>query len=383
MDKKNLLLLVPTLQLGGQERVAVNTAEIMSDCYNITFAVFDGRNAAYAPPCPVIDLAIPATPGTLGKVKNALRRARMIRKLKKEKQIDFTISLGTTANLANVLSGDHTCTFLTIRNYDSVSHSHMGTYMYRHSQRIACVSKVIATELSNLYRLPVGKVVALYNPYDLSIIHAQATEMVTDYIFSPHTIVTHGRLDEVKNYPRLIKAFSLVRAQIPDAQLLMIGEGALRPQLEALVEIYHLQDSVSLIGFRKNPFAYLAKSKIYVLSSYSEGFPNALVEGMTFLPAVAVDCKTGPREILSDGPMDRVCVGCEEADYGVLVQPAGKREFCEKLTLDDHILADAILLVLQDPKRSKNYQKKAQARVQVFSYEAYRKALLRFLEGIY
>ncbi|MEG1811395.1 MAG: hypothetical protein RR260_07220, partial [Clostridia bacterium] len=66
---KNLLILVPNLQLGGQERVAVNTAEIMADTCNITFVVFDGRDAVYAPPCALIDLAIPAVPGKFAKMK--------------------------------------------------------------------------------------------------------------------------------------------------------------------------------------------------------------------------------------------------------------------------------------------------------------------------
>lgn len=380
MDKKNLLLIVPTLRLGGQERVAINTAEILSAVYNITFVVFDGRNAVYTPPCAVIDLAIPAAPGKLTKIINALRRACALRKLKKEKRIDFTLSFGDTANLVNVLSGDPDRTFLTLHGYGSVSYSLIGVYSYWHSQKTACVSKVIASELSKLYQLPAGKTVVLYNPYDFSMMREQAEEPVTDYIFSPHTIVTHGRLNEVKNYPRLIKAFSLVRDQVFDAQLLMIGEGSLRPQLEALVKAYHLQNSVTLLGFRKNPFAYLEKSSLYVLSSYSEGFPNALVEGMAFLPAVAVDCKTGPREILSDGPVSYVCRGWEEADYGVLVQQAETRAFNEMLTEDDRVLADAMLSVLMDPAKTKALQAKAQSRVAAFSYEAYRKTLEAMLE---
>lgn len=380
MDKKNVLLIVPTLQLGGQERVAVNTAEIMSDLYNITFVVFDGRNAVYTPPCQVIDLAIPATPRKMTKITNVLLRAHALRMIKRKKGIDFTLSFGTTANMANVLSGYPDRTFLTIHGYGDVSQSLIGTYLYRQSKKIGCVSKVIEMELSNLYHLPAGKAVAIYNPYDFVEMREQAEKTVTDYIFTPHTIVTHGRLDEVKNYPRLIKAFSLVHEQVPEAQLLIIGEGAERPKLESLIAAYHTEDSVTLMGFRKNPFAYLSKSSLYVLSSYSEGFPNALVEGMTFLPAVSVDCKTGPREILSNGDITRVCKRWEEADYGILVPPAEKREFCADLTDDDHILAEAIISVLTDPVKAKALQEKAQSRVKAFSYEAYRENLMKIFE---
>ena len=102
--KKSLLIIVPNLQCGGQQRVAVNTAEIFSDVYEITFVVFDSRDAVYMPPCEVIDLAIPAARGKLSKLKNALHRAFSLWNLKRDKQIDFALSLGTTANLSNVLS---------------------------------------------------------------------------------------------------------------------------------------------------------------------------------------------------------------------------------------------------------------------------------------
>ena len=168
---------------------------------------------------------------------------------------------------------------------------------------------------------------------------------------------------------------------MPDAQLLIIGEGSLRQKLDNLISLYDLESCVTLLGFRKTPFSYLAKSALYVLSSYSEGFPNALVEGMTFLPAVAVDCKSGPREILSDGPVDRVCQSWEEVEYGILVKPAEKREFSYELTDDDHFLANAILSILSDPVKARNLQSKARLRAEVFSYETYRQNLIKIFEG--
>ena len=133
-------------------------------------------------------------------------------------------------------------------------------------------------------------------------------------------------------------------------------------------------------GFQENPFAYLAKSSLYVLSSYSEGFPNALVEGMTFLPAVAVDCRTGPREIFSDGPCSRTCTGVEEADYGLLVPPAADRLWHDEITADDRILAEAMLRVLKDPALSQRLKIAAQARAEEFSCERYRAKLIELLE---
>lgn len=380
MDKKNLLLIVPTLQLGGQERVAVNTAEILSDCYNIIFVVFDGKDAVYAPKCEVLDLAIPARPSKFTKIRNALHRALKLYRIKRNRHIDFALSFGTTANLANVLSGHKGTIVINLREFGGISRSLINRITYHCSDTIICCAQEMRTALNRIYPSCWNKTACLYNPYNVEWLLQQGSQPVKDYVFSPHTIITHGRLDEVKNYPRLIKAFSLVQKQILDAQLLIIGEGCQRAQLESLVKAYHLENCVTLIGFRNNPFAYLAKSSLYVMSSYSEGFPNALVEGMVFLPTISVDCKTGPREILCNGPIENVTVGWEEVNYGILVQPAKNREFCQELTQDDRCLADAIISVLLDNVKAKELQAKAQSRVAEYSYEVYRKTLSEILE---
>lgn len=225
------------------------------------------------------------------------------------------------------------------------------------------------------------KTEVLYNPYDIEEMIRKANEPVDDFNFSGKVIITHGRLEKVKNYPRLIKAFSLVRKRIPEARLLMIGEGSERVRLEELIANLGLKDDVSMIGFRSNPFCYLSKSSLYVLSSYSEGFPNSLIEGMTFLPAVSVDCKSGPREILSDGSYDSECGGIEETDYGILVKQSDTREFNWEITEDDRILSEAICRMLENQDKYHSFKEKAHERIMQYSFGAYKDKLKIILEG--
>lgn len=377
---KKLLILVPTLQFGGQERVAVNTAKILKSEYEIMIVIFDSRNSAYTPECNVISLNIPATNCCFCRCINVIKRSWKIWKIKRKYKIDFTISFGLSANLVNVLSKGKDDCFIGIRAYDDVSNTLINNFMYKRCDKIIGCSNVICDKIKKFSIDYTEKCVLLYNPYFFDTMIDDGKKEITDYIFSKHTVISHGRLDEVKNYPRLIKAFYLVKKEVPDARLLIIGEGSQRLILERLIKKFELSECVTLIGFRANPFAYLAKASVYVLSSYSEGFPNSLIEGMTFLPVIAVDCKSGPREILSKGSFEKICDDIEETDYGILVAPASKREFSDKLLREDGILAKGILMFLADSQKSSFFRGKARERVKTFSNDKYKHKMLEILE---
>lgn len=381
MKKKVLLLIVPTLRLGGQERVAVNTAAIMKDEYDTHLIVFTGSGAVYESPCDWIDLNAPAVSGKLAKLLNVMKRAVLLGKVKKQLNADFCYSFGSSANYVNLLAGGTGKRIISIHGYSAIRMSKFAEILHRKADRILCVSKLMTDELERSRPSLKKKAVCLYNPYDIEDIMRKGDAIVDDYDFSGRVIVSHGRLAEVKNHQRLIKAFSFVKARFSDAKLLIIGEGPERVNLEALTEELGLSESVTLIGFRSNPFAYIAKSFLYVLPSYSEGFPNSLIEGMAFLPAVSVDCKSGPREILSDGAYAQECSGIEEADYGILVKQAAKREFNKIIAEEDKILAEAICRLLEDDSRRKEYRKKAKERVLQYSFSAYGRKLSEILEG--
>jgi len=109
--------------------------------------------------------------------------------------------------------------------------------------------------------------------------------------------------------------------------LIILGDGKERPKLQKLVDELHLDRFVSMPGFIQNPFPYLKRATVFVVSSLYEGFSNALVEAMALgVPIVSTDCPYGPREILDNGK------------FGTLVQPG-----------DYKALAEAILFMLTHP----------------------------------
>lgn len=140
-----------------------------------------------------------------------------------------------------------------------------------------------------------------------------------------------GRLTKQKDFPNLINAFAEVRRQ-HDVRLMILGEGELRGELEQLVSSLGLGEHVALPGFAPNPYAYMKRARMFVLSSLWEGLPTVLIEAMAVgTPVVATDCPSGPQEILRGGKLGRL------------------------VPISDHkALAEAISKTLMEPRQPPN-----------------------------
>ena len=135
-----------------------------------------------------------------------------------------------------------------------------------------------------------------------------------------------GELCARKDFVTLIKAFAEVRRQRP-SRLVILGEGRQRKRLTELTRKLRIEADVFLPGFLTNPFAYMSKANLFILSSNCEGAPVTLMEALAVgVPVVSTDCPSGPREILQDGR------------FGPLV-PVG----------DANALAQAMLATLDNP----------------------------------
>lgn len=115
-------------------------------------------------------------------------------------------------------------------------------------------------------------------------------------------IIAIGRLVHEKGYDRLLAAYQKIFHLHPSWTLEIWGDGPLGETLEDLIEDYHLQDCVKLMGTTNEIGRELAHADIFVMTSRYEGFPNALCEAMASgLPSIVFDCPVGPRAIIKDG----------------------------------------------------------------------------------
>lgn len=227
--------------------------------------------------------------------------------------------------------------------------------VYPWADHIIAVSKGVARDVQRLTSLPDERVTTIYNPVVGPYIARLAAEPV-DHAWTADAhvplILAVGRLTVQKDYPTLIRAFARIRAGRA-AHLVILGEGRQRGKLEKLVRELGLDADVAFLGHTDNPFAWMSKAAMLVLSSAWEGLPGVLIEALACgCPVVSTDCPSGPREILEDGMI------------GPLVS-----------VHDDHMLASAILTVLAAPPD----REKLLCRAEYFRIDAGIDAYLRVL----
>ncbi len=149
----------------------------------------------------------------------------------------------------------------------------------------------------------------IYNPIVSSNIKTQAVRpihhpWIGDTGFN--LILSVGRLEPQKDLATLLKAFAeLIKLQ--SSRLIILGQGPEEHNLKKISNNLGIKSFVDFVGFQLNPFSWMAKADVFVLSSLFEGLPNALIEAMACgTPVVSTNCHSGPREILKGGKLGKL-----------------------------------------------------------------------------
>ncbi len=394
---KNIGLLISQFNSGGAERVVSRVSKILEDKYNIYVILFEDTYMEYDHGGILVNLDAPAKSGALSKVLLLLERIRKLRKKKKELKLDCVISFLDSPNMVNILSKVKGCkSAVSIRNYSASENrgSLLGKItnalykmLYKRADKVVPVTKVIEDLYIKNYNIPKEKLKVIYNPYDIAEIEEQMKKEC-DYNLSKTegkiTFITVGRQMYQKGYWHLIKAFRKLHRENENTALIMVGQ--LDEKVVNLIQKFNLEDSIVLTDRHPNPFSFIAKSDIYVLSSLFEGFPNAMTEGMVCgLPVIAADCKSGPREILApDTPIDTVSEDIEDAQFGIITMPLENEEEWESeaLTEAEEHLYTAMKRMAEDSKLREKYARLAKERSHSFGYDICKENFINLIENI-
>jgi glycosyltransferase involved in cell wall biosynthesis len=210
------------------------------------------------------------------------------------------------------------------------------TYNYL-AKKVIALSNGVKEDLVNNFKVNKDKIEVIYNPIEVGKIKQLSNEKIDDLKFNNDemTIIAVGRLVEQKDYPTLLKAFSIVTKSVK-SRLVILGKGPLENELKQLTKKLNISNKVIFLGFKENPYKYMKKADIFVLSSKWEGFGHVIVEAMVCgTSVISTDCKSGPGEIIGDDK------------YGILT-PVG----------DHDALAENIInLLMDDEKRNKLCEK--------------------------
>ena len=224
---------------------------------------------------------------------------------------------------------------------------------YGRFHRIVCVSQTVRDRFINVFQLNVPYDV-LYNTNENNRIIQDSSDPVPDIKFPENSlkIVSAGKLVENKGFDRLLRAGKRLIEQNYSIHIYILGDGPERNSLRKMITNNNMNQQVSLLGYQKNPYKYIAKCDLFVCSSYREGFSTAATEALILGIPVCTTEVSGMKEMLG-----------ENNEYGVIV-PNNEED-----------LYKGIKEFLDDPKRLEHYKKQAIIRGKTFSKEETVKAV--------
>ncbi len=294
MNNKNILVVVPTLQAGGMERAAVNTAqEFRIKGNKVTFFILLGGDVFYDIPEDIkILYGKKNVTDKLRSVKSLWRLRRWVRNNHPDIILSFSGMHSCYVLLATVFLKLRI--FVLHRSNPYITYSKLNNWLNRHLFPLA-TALVVQTEKSRSVfkeKYPKNNIILYPNVVrSLNSIHID---------YDIHNIVTVTRLVNGKGLANLIRIFATVH--IDDWKLTIVGDGPLKDTLNSLIQDLNVSDFVRILGFQKDVDSYLEKASVFAFASESEGFPNALLEAMCQgLACISFDCPTGPSDMISDG----------------------------------------------------------------------------------
>ena len=318
------MLVVTSLTSGGAERVATNLAYAWrTEGHEVTLLTIAAReHDFYELDSSVKRLALDSTSPSAGRLdavwKNVSRMLKLRRSIVNENP-DVVVVLMAKTNVITLLSTIGINTRILVaehifpgRYIDGKVWAILARYTYRLADSVVALNETCANWLRQ--HTFAKRVIAIPNTlvWPLPILPPVVEPPPHDP--ERFTFLSVGRLHSQKRFDRLIKCFATVKCQFPRSRLVIVGDGELKDELDALAKSVGLADSITLVGRVGNVGDWYRFCDAFVLSSDYEGFPGGLLEAMASGRAVvSVDCNTGPRDIIDHETNGLLCEVSEDS----------------------------------------------------------------------
>ena len=218
---------------------------------------------------------------------------------------------------------------------------------YKKFHKVVCVSKDVEKSFKSIYGNGFDTQV-IYNVIDDCSIREKAGENVSDFTFDEKipTLVSVGRLSTQKRFDRLIEAHKILLDEGISNKLLIIGEGDERESIEQIIKALGVEKTVTLSGFKSNPYPYIKNADLLACSSDYEGFSSFVAEGLILGKAIVTTECTGMEELLGS------------SQYGIITE------------CDAKALSEGIKKLLANNNLKEEYEKNASEKGRGFSINA-------------
>lgn len=342
--KKDIVIIVSAMNLGGAQRVVSILCNHWSqNDYKVTLiSTYTGDTINHYQVSKNVSLMYLSESPLFPKNKlfNLLWKLLQLRKLITNLKPDMVISFLTRVNVASALSTIGTGIALIIceRTWTPFATLNKKLFWLYRMIFMNVHEVIVQTDKSKLWlsqNFPKISSRVIPNPvvYPLPIHNERSIK--PDSLVSPSkkVILASGRMHKYKQFDLLIRVFSQMANEHLDWDLVILGEGEERTPLNGLIADLNLQTRVNLPGSVGNISEWYERADLFVLSSSVEGFPNVLLEAMTYgLPCVSFDCDTGPSDMIRDG-VNGILVNPLEKELG-LIDAISKLINNEKLRRD-------------------------------------------------
>ena len=314
MQKPLLSIFLPALLIGGAEKVLIELANNLSAKeWRIHVVVMSGAG----PMAGNLNAAVELVDLSCDSYKQAIvALARYYKTRRPSVILTSMYATGLAAIAASfiarhkpkIIVGAHNSLQAKVSRADNLKDKWLlmplCRILFPFADGFVAVSKGVAQELEALLGIPRKRIRAIYNP----VINEDLPKLAAEPLFHPwfmdietrqhKTLVSVGRLVEQKGYDILLQTLLLVRDKL-DVRLVIIGGGPLFSELENTAQKLGISDAVDFVGMQKNPFKFVARADLFVLSSRWEGLANVLIEALGCgCPVVSTNCRYGPEEIL-------------------------------------------------------------------------------------
>ncbi|MDY0133183.1 MAG: glycosyltransferase [Desulforegulaceae bacterium] len=360
-DKK-ILIIIPSFQKGGgAEKIAIILGNELSKNYELAYLTFynsDSEHESYFK-----RFSLNEKPGKVfcSKLIYALKRIRFIKRIEREYHPDLIISFMFDANFFTMLSVQYPKKVILSVHSDIYRFGYMKRKILAFLYRRAAYTHAITKKMElNLKENKINKTIVIYNTHDIK--HYQQLSLSNSEITIPKekfVFLNIARLNYAKGQWHLLKSFSLVAKNYPNAFLIILGEGVLRNQLERLSDDLCIRKKVLMAGNVDNVFPVIKKADCFVFPSLYEGLPNVLIEALAVgTKIVSTDCISGPREIIAPELDISAKVSYPyQNEQGVLVEPFRKEkmDFSKNISTIEKKLASVMMDFMKDKPVNEKY----------------------------